>query len=227
MCKVISLMGRSCSGKDTILNNALKMCNYNEEKLMYLPLYTTRPKRPNELDSAYNFVTEEEFMRLYDDGIIFEYRTYKSHLNGSDDDLVYYGTGKPENMSSKREYISIGTKDTIQAFKDSFGENNMTFIYIYASNKIITDRACEREYVNKTQNYREMFRRLYEQYEQFRTFEKVIEKHTEISMNVPCFVSNVDGTDIIFIRNELYDINKTTTLMLDICHHKYQHLPRI
>ena len=203
MCRVISLMGRSCSGKDTMLNNALKMCNYNEEKLMYLPLYTTRPQRPNEPESAYNFVTDEE------------------------DDVVYYGTGKPENMSSKREYISIGTKDTIQAFKDSFGENNMTFIYIYASNKIITDRACEREYVNKTQNYREMFRRLYEQYEQFRIFEKVIEKNTEISMNVPCFVSNVEGTDIIFIRNELYDINKTTTLMLDICHGKYKHLPKV
>lgn len=144
MCRVISLMGRSCSGKDTMLNNALKMCNYNEEKLMYLPLYTTRPQRPNEPESAYNFVTDEEFKSLVDSGIIFEYRTYRSHLNGSDDDVVYYGTGKPENMSSKREYISIGTKDTIQAFKDSFGENNMTFIYIYASNKIITDRACER-----------------------------------------------------------------------------------
>ena len=103
----------------------------------------------------------------------------------------------------------------------------MSFIYIYASNKIITDRACEREYVNRTQNYREMFRRLYEQYEQFRVFEKVIEKNTEISMHVPCFVSNINGTEIFFIRNELYDINKTTKLMLDIVHGQYQHLPRV
>lgn len=227
MCRVISLMGRSCSGKDTMLNNALKMCNYNEEKLMYLPLYTTRPKRPNEPESAYNFVTEEEFKALVYSGVIFEYRPYKSHLNGSDNDIVYYGTGKPENMSSKREYISIGTKATIQSFKDTFGEKNMVFVYIYASNKIITDRACEREYVNRTQNYREMFRRLYEQYEQFRVFEKVIEKNTEISMHVPCFVSNINGTEIFFIRNELYDINKTTKLMLDIVHGQYQHLPRV
>lgn len=227
MCRVISLMGRSCSGKDTMLNNALKMCNYNEEKLMYLPLYTTRPQRPNEPESAYNFVTDDEFKSLVDSGIIFEYRTYKSHLNGSDDDIVYYGTGKPENMNSKREYISIGTKDTIQAFKNAFDEKNMSFVYIYASNKIITDRACEREYVNRTQNYREMFRRLYEQYEQFRVFEKVIEKNTEISMHVPCFVSNINGTEIFFIRNELYDINKTTKLMLDIVHGQYQHLPRV
>lgn len=227
MCRVISLMGRSCSGKDTMLNNALKMYNYNEEKLMYLPLYTTRPQRPNEPESAYNFVTDDEFKSLVDSGIIFEYRTYKSHLNGSDDDVVYYGTGKPENMSSKREYISIGTKDTIQAFKNAFDEKNMSFVYIYASNKIITDRACEREYVNRTQNYREMFRRLYEQYEQFRVFEKVIEKNTEISMHVPCFVSNINGTEIFFIRNELYDINKTTKLMLDIVYGQYQHLPRV
>ena len=59
------------------------------------------------------------------------------------------------------------------------------------------------------------------------SIEKVIEKNTEISMHVPCFVSNVEGTDIIFIRNELYDINKTTTLMLDICHGKYKHLPKV
>ena len=96
MCKVISLMGRSCSGKDTMLNNALKICNYDEEKLMYLPLYTTRSQRPNEPESAYNFVTDKEFMELYNSGIIFEYRTYKSHLSGSDNDIVYYGTGKPK-----------------------------------------------------------------------------------------------------------------------------------
>ena len=61
MGKLVVLMGKSASGKDTIYN----ILRADESlKLQQLVPYTTRPKRDGEVEGqTYHFVTEEEFDR--------------------------------------------------------------------------------------------------------------------------------------------------------------------
>ena len=52
----ICLVGKSCSGKDTIARELVKL---GYERIL---TYTTRPQRPSELDGVdYHFITENEF----------------------------------------------------------------------------------------------------------------------------------------------------------------------
>ena len=52
----ICLVGKSCSGKDTVARELVKL---GYEKIL---TYTTRPQRPSELDGVdYHFITENEF----------------------------------------------------------------------------------------------------------------------------------------------------------------------
>ena len=62
MAKIICLLGKSCSGKDTIYKKLLA-----DTSLELVPLvsYTTRPKRAGEEEGReYHFTDEEGFNRL-------------------------------------------------------------------------------------------------------------------------------------------------------------------
>jgi guanylate kinase len=56
-----------------------------------VPTYTTRPPRPTERDGVeYNFVTDEAFTKLREDGQLIEYtRTYADSYYGSPRELLY------------------------------------------------------------------------------------------------------------------------------------------
>lgn len=64
MNHIVLICGRSGSGKTTILNNLrnLVKTEINDDVSIVFPkLYTTRPKRENETDEEYIFVSDEEF----------------------------------------------------------------------------------------------------------------------------------------------------------------------
>ena len=70
---LLVLMGKSCSGKDTIANELVK---YGYEKFVS---YTTRPMRDDEIqDQTYHFISEDEFISKINDGFFLEYRKYLS-----------------------------------------------------------------------------------------------------------------------------------------------------
>ena len=69
----ICLVGKSCSGKDTIARELVKL---GYERIL---TYTTRPARSNELDGVdYHFVTENEFKDMIKNKEFLEWRSYQT-----------------------------------------------------------------------------------------------------------------------------------------------------
>ena len=62
--KIIAIMGKSASGKDTIMKELVK----RNPSLNEIVSYTTRPQRDYEINTIhYNFVTIEEFAEMLDE----------------------------------------------------------------------------------------------------------------------------------------------------------------
>lgn len=135
--KFVLLVGQSSSGKDSLLNEVLKVSNVNK-----IVSYTTRPMRANEVDGEdYHFITKEEFLNKDD---IFECKTYKTN-----DGVWYYGVG----CSCLREdIVNIGVVDIngLTEFIYEFGEENIDIFYIYASSHTRLLRSLNREGVKLT-----------------------------------------------------------------------------
>ena len=80
---MILLMGKTCSGKDTILNKIVKL-GYKK-----LVAYTTRPMRPGEVEGMnYRYVSTEDFLLKEANGFFAETTSY----NVSIGDIWYYGS---------------------------------------------------------------------------------------------------------------------------------------
>ena len=81
---IFILIGKSCSGKTTL---AKELERWGCERII---TYTTRPKRPNEIDGVdYHFVSEEYFKQKEDLGFFMESAEYE--MTGG---KVWYGSAK-------------------------------------------------------------------------------------------------------------------------------------
>ncbi len=77
MGKLIYLMGKSSSGKDTVYRELLRD---DELKLNKVVLYTTRPIREGEVDGVqYHFVDEETFNDFVRENRVIEDRVYNTY----------------------------------------------------------------------------------------------------------------------------------------------------
>ena len=109
MGKIICLMGKSSSGKDTIYKNLMEDKSLGLRKL--IP-YTTRPMREGEQEGVeYHFTDEAGLARLQEEDRVIEIRAY---------DTVYgvwkYFTVWEEQMNLEREsYCLIGTLEAWNA----------------------------------------------------------------------------------------------------------------
>lgn len=110
---LVILSGVAGSGKDTVANELMKRIS----NLVTIKSYTTRQPRDDKDDlNRYFFVTEDEFLKLIDQGAMYEYSIH--HNN-------YYGTSKKE-LDGQIEKGNIvikdidvnGTRDLIDIFKD-------------------------------------------------------------------------------------------------------------
>jgi len=75
-----------------------------------VPTYTTRPPRPSERDGVeYNFVTDEDFAKLREQGQLIEYtRTYSDSYYGSPRELLY--SQEPAALAAELEptgYVKV------------------------------------------------------------------------------------------------------------------------
>lgn len=85
--KLIILSGPCAAGKDTLMRFLTRR---GAKRLIS---HTSRKKRPSECEGReYFFVTEEEFLRMYDDGEFINKRTYEAE-NGT----TYYGLHSIKN----------------------------------------------------------------------------------------------------------------------------------
>lgn len=146
-------MGKSSSGKDTILKRLLE-----DRELNLIPVipYTTRPKRSSEVNGIeYYFIDEETLAKYEKAGAVFEKRAYKT-VNG----VWYYCTLDDGQIDLRAgNYILIGTLEAYLKLKVYFGEDNIVPLYIAVKDGIRLERALRREKQQLKPNYEELCRR--------------------------------------------------------------------
>lgn len=161
MGKIVCLMGRSSSGKDTIYKELLA-----QNRVMLQPIvpYTTRPIRAGERDGVeYHFTDEEGFLRLQNQGKVIEDRVYHTCLG-----MWRYFTVADEEIDPKSgSYVVIGTLESYEQMRRFYGEDKVLPIMIELDDGVRLQRALDREMAQDHPRYEEMCRRFLADAEDF------------------------------------------------------------
>ena len=150
--KIIYIMGKSSSGKDTIFNIIRKRLNVST----YV-MYTTRPIREGEIPGeTYNYISDEE-MQKYIEGKnedkLIESRTYQT-VHGP----WTYATIEDMQFKTDKDLIMLGTLESYNKMKEHF-KDKLVPIYIEVEDGIRLERAIKREKEQKEPKYTELCRR--------------------------------------------------------------------
>jgi len=153
MGKLIVLMGKSASGKDTIYR--LLQADRSLDLQQLVP-YTTRPMRVGEKNGeAYYFVSEEEFNSLLGEGRVIEHRSYHT-IHG----LWRYFTVEDEQLDLEHHsYLLIGTLEAYVSIVKYFGPDKVVPILVTLDDGVRLERALTRERQQEHPKYEEMCRR--------------------------------------------------------------------
>lgn len=152
MGKLVVLMGKSASGKDTIYNMLQQDKSLDLQQI--IP-YTTRPMRDGEIEGqTYHFVTEDEFNVLLEQGRVIEHRSYHTIYG-----LWRYFTVADAINLSERDYLMIGTLEAYMSIVAHFGQEKVLPVFIYVEDGLRLERALAREKAQETPKYEEMCRR--------------------------------------------------------------------
>ena len=153
MGKIICLMGKSSSGKDTIFRELLQEGTLG---LKTIVPYTTRPIRTGETEGVdYHFTDEAGFRRLLSEGKIIEDRAYNT-VHG----LWRYFTVADDSIKlEEHDYCIIGTLEAYVNIKAYFGAEKVLPVYIEIDDGERLQRALTRERSQKEPKYEEMCRR--------------------------------------------------------------------
>ena len=161
MGKIIYLMGKSSSGKDTIFKRLLADGSLG---LKTIVPYTTRPIRSGEQDGLEYFFTDEEgYQGLKERGKIIEEREYQT-FHGL---WRYFTIDDGQIRREGPNYIMIGTLQAYLKMKDYFGEDKMLPVMIELEDGVRLERALSRERKQEPPRYEEMCRRFLADSEDF------------------------------------------------------------
>lgn len=178
---IIAILGKSCSGKDTIVQKLAEEYQ-NDSRVSIAKSYTTRPKRVDEEDGKeYHFVTDDGYKKmLYEEKNlvvntvffvgenVLRYGITKEELQKSDINIVIlnpYSIGQLKRNFSEKEIFTIllevpKTKRILRYFKrDTFNLKNIKncFRRVKADDrdfkKLNVDYTLENKEVNNTVNY--------------------------------------------------------------------------
>lgn len=107
--EILILLGKTASGKDSILNKLVLEHGYKK-----IVTYTTRPMRENEKqDTTYHFISDKEFKERIADRFFFEYKKYEAA-----EGVWYYGSSKADLDNADNKSVIILTPDGYQDFLD-------------------------------------------------------------------------------------------------------------
>ena len=114
--KPLMILGPSGVGKDTMIN---KLKEKYPDVIYKLPSYTTRPRRPGEVEGVdYFYVTKEQFKAMRDQGCLFGIQEYNNN---------YYASNKnklKEVMEDKNKIIILNYNiETANMVKDEIDFN--------------------------------------------------------------------------------------------------------
>ena len=161
MGKIVYLMGKSSTGKDTIYKRLLADNCFGLVKI--IP-YTTRPIRIKEKNGQEYFFTDEEgFEALEKSGKVIEYRVYQT-CHGL---WRYFTVDDGQIDLTEKNYICIGTLESYESIRTYFGEEKMLPVLIELDDGVRLQRALNREKKQQFPKYEEMCRRFLADSEDF------------------------------------------------------------
>lgn len=161
MGKMVYLMGKSSTGKDTVYK---KLLEKEELQLKQIVPYTTRPIRAGEKQGEEYFFTDEEGYRLLKaQGKVIEAREYHTYHG-----LWRYFTVDDGNIDLKKHnYIIIGTLESFVKTAEYFGRDRILPILLEVDDGLRLQRALDRERSQEEPKYQELCRRFLADAEDF------------------------------------------------------------
>lgn len=161
MGKMVCLMGKSSSGKDSIYK---KLLEQDVIKLQKVVPYTTRPIRVGECNGVeYHFTDEEGYKELADQGSVIETRVYNT-FHGS---WRYFTVVDNEIDLAAHSYLMIGTLEAYEHIRGFYGQDKVIPVMIELDDGIRLQRALDREKAQDAPRYEEMCRRFLADAEDF------------------------------------------------------------
>ena len=161
MGKIVYLMGKSSTGKDTIYKY---LTDNGKIKLHTIVPYTTRPIRAGETEGVEYFFTDEAgFLKLKEEGKLIEDRAYNTCFG-----LWRYFTVNDSQIDLEhKNYVIIGTLESFNRTKEFFGEEKIVPVMIELDDGVRLQRALDREKAQDTPKYNELCRRFLADAEDF------------------------------------------------------------
>lgn len=153
MGKMVYLMGKSSTGKDTVYKQLLKNPFLQLKKIVP---YTTRPIRVGETEGEEYFFTDERgFENLKAQGKVIEDRAYHTYHG-----LWRYFTVDDGNIDlENNNYIIIGTLESYLKTREYFGKAKVLPILLEVDDGVRLQRALDRERRQENPKYEELCRR--------------------------------------------------------------------
>lgn len=140
--KIIALVGKAGTGKDTLLQNVL----YENPDINEIISHTTRPKREKEVDGIhYHFVSGEKFGQMVLDDRMIEATSFNDW---------FYGTSY-DSLRSDCINIGVFNPDGVYALMEN-PNIELTIFYVATDDKERLMRQLSRE---KSPNVKEIIRR--------------------------------------------------------------------
>ena len=168
MGKIVYLMGKSSSGKDTIFKELMKEGTMD---LRTIVPYTTRPIRAGEENGVeYFFIDESGFHALKDQWNVFEDRAYDTVYFI----LRYFTVDDGQIDLAEQNYLMIGTLEAYENMITYYCREATLPVYIELDDGVRLQRALDRELGQEKPKYEEMCRRFLADCEDF-TEEKIAE----------------------------------------------------
>lgn len=153
MGKMLYLMGKSSTGKDTIYREMMK---WNLVKLKKVVPYTTRPIRMGEEEGKeYHFTDDAGYELLAEQGKVIEARAYHTYHG-----LWRYFTVDDGRIDLENDnYLIIGTLESYVKTAEYFGKDKVLPILLELDDGVRLQRALNRERNQENPRYEEMCRR--------------------------------------------------------------------
>lgn len=162
MGKIFFILGKSCSGKDTIFN----IIKENKDlDLKTVVGYSTRPMRENEEDGReYFFVSRDRLEELQNDGKVIEVRHYNT-VHGV---WSYFTVDDGQIDLENADYLYIGTLESYEQMRDYYGQDVVVPIFVEVEQGERLKRAVLRELEQTEPKYEELCRRFLADEQDFR-----------------------------------------------------------
>lgn len=153
MGKMLYLMGKSSTGKDTVYR---KLMEWKRVELMRIVPYTTRPIRVGEEEGKeYHFTDNEGYETLVKQGKVIESRAYHTYHG-----MWRYFTVDDGQIDLKvNNYLIIGTLESYVKTAEYFGKGEVVPILLELDDGVRLQRALNRERRQENPRYEEMCRR--------------------------------------------------------------------